>query len=360
MFAPYWGKELPTDLLDLEDGPTVGGGEEAGIRTAVEAAALGHEVVCYGPLKSGRWRGVEFRGPEASFYPEVVAGGWDVIVSWSSVRPLELAGPGTRRIFAQQLNDLAGAGLWDRVDCVISPSRDHAEQVWHSWGWRGKRAVVHNGLMPELYADAPAWHDRPLDVGYWSSPDRGLHHLLRAWPSVRERVPGARLHVFYEIKRYLEMIEPLPLFFIGARGIEVRDLMRSAAQDKSIIFHGAVTRRRLADFQRNCRVMCYPFDPVCYTEGFCGAVNQGIGAGCTVLTRPKDALPSLFEGRVHWLGWAGADARQFVQEVADQTVRALRGELPDQERRRTAPRRPFTWQAAGREFVDACAGVGWF
>lgn len=352
-FAPYW-QRYPVNVLDLEEGPTIGGGEEAFMRTATELAARGHEVEAFHYGDGGIWQGVKFHGPGASLYPRLLER-WDAVIGWSTIKhfaPVKRANPSTRTLLAQQLNDLWCQGDWGAVDYVVSPSFNHADQV-RGWGWLGKRAVVHNGLDLELYANAPAWKDRPLDVGYWSSPDRGLHHLLKAWPAVREAIPQARLHVFYEIKRFLEMTNQYGIGQYGERGFELGRLISAAQADASIIFHGAVPRKKLARIQTRCRVQCYPYDPFAYCEGFCGSVNQGLTAGCLVMTTRKDALPSLYGGGCYWLEKDPLDV-DFVPFLADQVIDGLRGDIP-------IPGKflPFTWWQAGMEMEDVCKGEGW-
>jgi hypothetical protein len=38
---------------------------------------------------------------------------------------------------------------------------------------------------------------KPFKMLYASSPDRGLEHLLRMWPQIKEKIPGAELHFCY-------------------------------------------------------------------------------------------------------------------------------------------------------------------
>lgn len=373
-FAPYWGT-IPVNVLDLEEGPTVGGGEENLIRCASGVSALGHEVVVYWYGQSGVWRGVEFRSLSDPLYPAIVSEKWDAIASWSGLRALERAQPGVRRLFVQQLNDLTIPGDWTRVDCIVSPSHSHAEQVlkwpipppdagfsgW-SWGWWNKRAVVHNGLDPEVYADAPPWESRPFDVGYWNSPDRGLHHLLLAWPLVRKKEPRAKLHVFYEIKRFLEMALAQPMNFYGHRAMLIQKLIVEAQNDPSIIFHGAVPRKKLAKIQKQCRVHCYPYEAFGYCEGFGGSVNQSLAAGCLVLTTPRDAFPSLYKNAPLWLTDSVTDPH-FHEYLAEHIVDALKGRVANLDQhiqRGKEIGNAFSWENAAKEMEAACAGTNWF
>lgn len=369
----WWGKDLPPNILDLDEGKTIGGGEEAALRAAEGLVKLGHEVLLYWYGNPGSWRGVEFRSTQHDLYGTLQQQ-WDAVVAFSALQPLEWAPKGAVRIFAQQLNDLFLMGDWSRVDCVVSPSESHAQQL-PSWGWRGKPyAVVHNGLDAHLYggpmqipmagrwlppeSSTPLeWSKRPLNVGYWSSPDRGLHHLLRAWPKVRENVSAARLHIFYEIERYLRSAVRAPSFF-GDRARLLEEQVVRAKCDPSITFHGAVPRNQLRRTQLITRVMCYPYMPVNYCEGFCGSVNQGIAAGCHVMTTPRDALPTLYGGAVTWLP---VEPELMDEVLPDMLVRGLTDEAWSLEQvRRAEPHRfDFTWERAAKEMENAILRKGW-
>jgi len=399
----WWGKSLPPNVLDLDDGPTVGGGEEAAIRAAEGLVRLGHEVVLWWYAKPGMWRGVEFRTTQHDLYASLQREKFEAVVAFSALQPLEWAPPGAVRIFAQQLNDLFQMGRWDRVDCIVSPSESHATQL-PGWGWRGRPyAVVHNGLDAHLYSkehwlkyradlrlekaeldmkersaenykaewdritecedslgyvvDPPKWEDRPMNVGYWSSPDRGLHHLLRAWPKVLREVPNAKLHVFYELERYLKSAVRAPSYF-GDRARILEEMVGRAKADPSIVFHGAVPRNALRKTQFETRVMCYPYMPINYCEGFCGSVNQGIAAGCHVMTTPRDALTSLYGGAVTWLP---TDPDLLDDVLATNVVRGLidREWSLDAVRRAEPHRFNYTWERAAKEMENAILRRGW-
>lgn len=377
-FSPLWGKNMTPDILVREVGKSVGGGEEAMIRTSVGLAEHGHDVTLWWCGQPGEWRGVRFKSDYAPLALELVQHQPDVIVGWSTILPFQWKGSGKDQkpalcLFAQQLNDCWSVGNWDLVDCVVSPSRNHAQQL-PRWGWKGKWTVVHNGLDPELYGagdkkngippgfawDMTAtpciqpvlpWESRPLNVGYWSSPDRGLHYLLAAWPLVTAREPTARLHIFYEIDNWLASGAARNLGAYGDRArVMVNELLPRAKADPTVTFHGQVTRKMLAKIQLQCRVMCYPFQPIEYTEGFCGSVNQGIAAGCHVLSAPHDALPSLYGNAVTWLP---AETAEMVHVLPEAIVAALHKPPPAEA---AAVGRRYTWDAAAVEMERAVQG----
>ena len=382
-FNALWGKHLPVNVLDLEDGPSMGGGEEAALRTAVGLRELGHEVDLFWYGQPGVWKGVEFFSLADPLYPKIVGEKWDTILSWSAIRPLEYARPGVRRIFCQQLNDMHLLGDFSAIDCVVSPSLEHAKQL-RGWGWDGRQAVVHNGVNLEAYSECPKchrvlfgevcilscgyrgppnhgipWDERPYDVGYWSSPDRGLHHLLRAWPHVIANEPRARLHVFYEVKRYLDMIRVLPASYYGERGQTVGQLVLDRMHDSTVTFHGQVPRKKLAKIQKQCRVHCYPYDPLGWTEGFATSVAQGLAAGCLVMSMPMDALPSLYGDGIYWMRELDFMDRDYPRLLAQRIVQGLHGDLPNQDtirKRGTQIGLGYTWTAAALMMERACHG----
>ncbi len=358
------------------------------LRTAAGLAGLGHEVVCFHNGDVGVWRGVEFRDMDFGMYQALASGDWDAVLGWSTLRALEWVrkkpdGTFPVRAYCLQLNDLFQPGGWDRVDAIVSPSRSHAEQLAY-WGWNKRPiAVVHNGLdidqyrripagtergMPARGEDAPAWDSRPYDVGYWSSPDRGLHHLLAAWPYVMAQEPRAKLHVFYEIDRYLEGATMSPGVYCERARVLTKELIK-AKLDKSIIFHGAIPRKQLSPIQKQCRVMFYPYDPANWCEGFCGSVNQGVASGALVMTTKRDALPSLYTDTVHWLnedpktGGCSMMSEDYPRWAANQILLGLHGRIPNQAviRARAAKAADkFTWDKAALEMEKACKGESWF
>lgn len=314
-FSGWWGTGLNPNILDANEGRTIGGGEEASLRTAAGLVELGHQVTLFWYGNAGEWRGVEFKGLHDNFYGRLAGERYDAVIGWSNLRALEWCNDDAVKLYAQQLNDLIDRGDWSRVDCIVSPSESHAQQL-NGWGWKKKPyAVVHNGLDAHLYGGVghtlSPWQGRPLDVGYWSSPDRGLHHLLKAWPAVRAKVPQARLHVFYEIDRYLKqaIFAPGPL---GDRARLLDALLPIAKADPSITFHGAVPRNQLRKTQFQCRVMCYPYDPCAgYCEGFCFPAGTPVNTIQGHKAVEKLSLSDKVQGKLGWRSITALKTRMF-------------------------------------------------
>lgn len=360
-FFAWWGKNFPPDVLDREDSGSVAGGENHYLEACFALAAAGHHVTALSDLiRPGIYRGVEFRPTRDQIRIFGVNEPVDVVMSWMQPSPLMGAPANATRIFVQQCNDLEFEIPWQgSCDAVVAASVNHGEflkTLKNKKGdaplWTGPYEVVHNGCYLEKYPDPPPpFATRPLQVGYWSSPDRGLHHLLAAWPHVVEQVPQARLKVAYEVKRVLTDID-YAVPSLKARLDTLRTRVRAAAAMPSVEFTGMLSRPALRRLQLQTRVHCYPLDVVRYTEGMGASVSEAMAAGCLPLARPVDAFPSVYDGGVRWIE-GDASSRDFPKQLADQIARGLAWNgvaAPTWAGLRATAAR-WTWTNARAEFV---------
>lgn len=355
-FSSWWG-EYPPDVLDREDGKTVGGGEAGALQTAFQLAARGHEVTYLSVAQRGVHKGVTFI-PMDSFRQTYLGGiPWDAVLLWS-VMPQGLLGT-EAVLFVQQLNDLALTwGWWNNVEVLVSPSWTHAKAMAHyiPEGVNLAQHAVGNGVDLSLFPWPPKLlpRERPMQVGWWSSPDRGLHHLLRAWPLIHERVPEAHLKVFYQVRKYIEQSSAW-----GGRSkllghVLDRLLMRTESIGVELV--DQIPRRALARQQAETRVQAYPCDPEGFTEGFATSILEALAAGCLPITRRVDALPELWDGVVKWIDTDPTEDG-FIEELADAVVWGLtewaerpQGPSLDEMRDRAEQ---WPWEAVGREMEVA-------
>lgn len=266
-----WGAYSP-DVLDREDRGTVGGGEAAMLNTAFGLAAKGHDVSLYYPGLETSYRGVKFLrfGGEQL---DIASGRYEAVVSWSDHRILMCAPKGVRRVYSQQLNDLpAWPQFWRNVDVILAASPNHAEFLrgafMPSWATDVKWGALYFGLQPERYTAQKPLGERDPVVSYWSSPDRGLHHLLMAWPTILEAVPDAQLRIFYHLNRFRDSIRGIWRYGeITWRGGMLDELI--ARRMSGVQIMGPQPRLVLARHQMETKVWAMPFDPVAYTEGAC-------------------------------------------------------------------------------------------
>jgi glycosyltransferase involved in cell wall biosynthesis len=263
------------------------------IQVSRSLARLGHEVIAfYNVAYPAKYDGVDYL-PMSSFVPLVTTLEHDALISWDNSDAFRFADRARMRVLAFQLNN-AMVGVFDHaVDLYMHPSEWHVDRfcaMYPEMSRKKCRARITNGIDPLRYvAEVPR---EPHRVIYSSSPDRGLHHLLRIWPQVLEKVPDAELNVFYEITNWLKMVE------LGGTA-EVKERARLVEQARQngltrVTFHGGIGQRQLAIEQLKSAVMVYPCDPVQPTEGFSMTCLEAVTAGCSLITSNADALKELW------------------------------------------------------------------
>lgn len=177
----------------------VGGSETAVIYLTKELAKLGWDVTVYGypaEYQEGIHDGVLWL-PWWRGRSEVRQ--FDVFVAWRNPATIALLDGKQRYIWC---HDVVDPNDWvpevvSQIDAAIVLSkcqRDKAsflpdEKVW----------ISSNGLDSSWFRELK---NDPQRLIYASSPDRGLIHLLDAWPEIRAAYPNAALEVYYGFTSY--------------------------------------------------------------------------------------------------------------------------------------------------------------
>lgn len=362
-FSDWWGA-YPPDILDREDGKTVGGGEAGALQTAFQLAALGHDVTYLSVASPGVHKGVIFRSGRDTLHVYLEGAPWDAILCWSTAAHLSLLSGDEPVLFVQQLNDLSLPwGWWNYVDVLVSPSWTHAAVMGHylPQGVGLAQHVVGNGVdLTQFPWPSIPPSERPMQVGWWSSPDRGLHHLLRAWPLIKQQVPSARLRIFYQVKKYIDESWQ----WGGRPSLIGRILEKALIETRSLNVEliDQIPRRALARHQQETRVQAYPCDPEGFTEGFATSILEALSAGCLTVTRRVDALPELWDGVVSWIDAHPSDPA-FIQELADKvayglTTWAANPTSPTLDEMRSRAER-WPWSAVGKQIEAAIHDAIW-
>ena len=112
---------------------------------------------------------------------------------------------------------------------------------------------------------------------YASTPYRGLKYLLRGWPMVRQRVPGAEVHVFSSLQ-----VNGLP------ETDENLSLYERARQTPGVVYRGAVSQKIIREAAEQARVLAYPCS---FPETSCIAAMEAMAAGAVVVGTELGALP---------------------------------------------------------------------
>ncbi len=308
----WWENFLPTDL---EKGDSqIGGGETAMIQVSKHLAKLGHDVLVFHDIaRPGRYDGVDYL-PRTLLPAMVTLMEHDVYVSWDDPYAFRWNDRSKVHVLAIQLND-SNIGVFDNaIDLYMHPSEWHSERFLELYPEMSKDKVrprTTNGIDPNRYIQAV--EREPHRVIYSSSPDRGLHHLLRIWPLIRDAVADAELHVFYDTDKWLEMdlaVKAQGLnSMTGARADLIRDFLKEPPD--GVTFHGGVGQAQLALEQQKSAVLAYPCDPVQPTEGFSMTCLEAVTAGCHLITTDADALKEL---------WADAPDTTIIPLPIDDAV----------------------------------------
>lgn len=295
----YWGGFIPTDLG--KDNVQIGGGETAMIKISEGLASLGHEVILfYDCSRPGSYNGVDWL-PSELFPTMVCMLEHDVLVAWDFPYAFRFADRAKVHVHAYQLNDTFMGPFTHMVDLNIHPSQWHADrfhEMYPEIKVKSQRVRITNGIDTSRYAE-PVEREAKRVI-HSSSPDRGLHHLLRMWPSIQEKEPDATLHVFYDMEKWLATDKKIQN--MGGRTVtsdraeEIRRLVPELSKNPNVRFYGGVGQNLLAREQLKSGVMVYPCDPVAPTEGFSMSVLEALVAGSRVVLSNADAFPELWAG----------------------------------------------------------------
>ncbi|DAZ99932.1 TPA: hypothetical protein N0F65_008739 [Lagenidium giganteum] len=188
----WWNQWGP---LSLAHG--LGGSEEAVVFLSRELVRLGYHVEVFGNPPSESV-GIDDHG--VHWYPHYAFDHQDqdidVFVAWRYHISLSLAGRASQKVF--WMHDMPPQELLHsqmmlsenvRIVCV---SAFQASRL--PLALQRKVTVITNALDPTYWRDAE--NDRNVFV-YGSAPNRGLYHVLTAWPTIKQHLPQAKLQIYY-------------------------------------------------------------------------------------------------------------------------------------------------------------------
>jgi glycosyltransferase involved in cell wall biosynthesis len=281
-----------------------GGGCRAGfIGLAKAMAARGYRVRAFSTFKNHRAErdGVEWlRLDELRRFSSPTTKP-DVFLAYYDTSPLEDAPEGVLRIASH--HTYTPYEHFDATDVNTAPSE-------HSMAYLRERCdpatpwhVLPNGVADEgIVRNTVAGR-----VIYHTSPDRGLHHLLAAWPAIRAKVPHATLHVVGPVEESLA--HEAPTEEMRARQVMLRDGLADARDAGGVELLGRVPRQRLRQELSEAACFAFPFDAIAPCETFSASVMECCIAGVPVVLVPGDSLAEIYEGAVRMATHAGfADA----------------------------------------------------
>ena len=354
----YWSRVHPANLWE-PDAPQMGGSEATALMIAWQLAKDGHDVLLAAKvdypesLWGDKLRIVPLDVAQTLFFNER----YEALVSWDDISFLRLAFDHIPvKMMAFQLNHCQIPYTIDYViDWYLHPSQWHADRYVQEFGIPPEKQLVGltNGVAAE-FVDADPLPRRQPHVLWCSSPDRGLHHLLGMWSAIKEQVPEAELHIYYDMDRWLQLISTAMqqgiTFPTTDRAILVKNylsLMLDPKSNSGVIYHGGVSRVQCYAGMLAGSVLAYTCDPVAPTECFSMVMLEAMVAGLQVIASDADAFPEL------WGGMPGVTLLPLpvTPDVwVDQVVKALqKGSAPAL---RPAPEK-YTYPVIARGWVNA-------
>jgi glycosyltransferase involved in cell wall biosynthesis len=286
------------------------------IRLAREWAKLGHEVTCFCPTSAPERHyeyadtsyGDGFPGTALGFHEYVEHGAaltclrnfqYDAMISWEFLPVLGDSQVMELQPFVAVEMQVAHfepafADMLVLADAIFVLSDWHREFAMHEQPDLDpdKIRVLKNCVDLERYpwSEDDAEERRLANSFFYSSsPDRGLVHILRLWPELRQRLPGATLTVAYGVERWVGGAR-WQHQKLGEMAVEIEALMK---QD-GIFDVGSVGQAQLAKIQTSSTAMLYPCDTIQSTETGCITAVEAGAAGAPMFLAACDCLPSEF------------------------------------------------------------------
>lgn len=351
----HWGNFHPSDLW-AETGPQIGGGETAMVKTAEALAARGHEVVVFANMQPSHWAGVDYV-PLGLYEPVACTMEHHVTVSWDRPDMLRYNLRSRARVCAYQLNH-AYVGVLDYlIDRYFCPSEWHARryqtEVTPEATASKFRPRMTNAVDMRRYQSTGEKRN-PWGVVWSSSPDRGLHHLLAAWPSIKKAEPKACLHVFYDMQKWFDVVDYNKSLGRILNTTALADLLRQRIKDTEgmdVHLYGGVSQVRLARAQMQSSVGVASLDVVAPTEGFGMTMLEYLAAGLSPIAGAIDAFPEL---------WAQCATLLAPPQSPEALTVAVLAAFKDAKRAQSAgPRlaRLFSWDRMGQAWEEELSAL---
>jgi glycosyltransferase involved in cell wall biosynthesis len=243
----------------------------------------------------------------------------------------------------------------DAYDAIVFASEWQRSEFLPRFSLSPERtAVMRNAVAPaflDLFADGQPIRPQkttPPVLAYTSTPFRGLHLLVAAFPAIQAQVPGVRLRIFSSMRVYqTSSVEDEKSYGF---------LYQHCRQTPGIEYVGSLPQPLLAREMRGVSMLAYPNT---FPETSCIAALEAMASGCRIVTSKLGALPETTAGFAKLIS-TEQDEQSYLREFVTETVAALQG-LPsaEEELRRQVDyiRQNATWDIRAKEWAAWLAGV---
>lgn len=267
------------------------GSEISFIMYALHMTYLGHSVTIFSNFTSAEFLEKAICRPYEQWAAEFHKNDWDAVCAWLDPEPLFITRPEQFKLFNQQFADfnLCSAGWEKFVDILCPLSNSHANHMSNMSNFPKKNwRVMNNGVDTNVFKSG----DKISGKVIWaSSHDRGLHRLLEAWPRVKQNVPNANLHIFYDMHAVNNFMNDN-----NEHGNRARYISKALKilRDHDVNVHGSVSRNQICEEMASAEVLAYPLDPLSYTETFGSTVLEACASGCVPVICADDCFEELW------------------------------------------------------------------
>lgn len=308
-------------------------------------AERGHTIDAFTDLKENKIECKKLGGAHLYNRESVTIGqDYDAYISVNEPDLLRQFPDEKLKILQMQLNDFsyAQAGFDRHVDYYVCPSNLHARFLADAQGLKRDKVIVLPLSINAEFFETSIIRQKGRMV-YCSSPDRGLHHMIKIFPMVRAEIPEATLHVYYQTRPWIDQIlenrhHPAEM---RKRASIIDNGLRAMGEDgrSGLFLHGPVPTRTMATELQKAHVLAYPCDTVYFTEGFSVSLMDACAAGCFPISSDADALPDVYTGAIKFV--RGKPEERY-REWTDAIIQAMTNTEYANEVRSTA--RTFAMQ----------------
>ena len=311
--SEIWGPFSP-DVLRADR--QVGGAETSLVHISKGLAAQGHNVTVFHYVaEPGVYDGVTWKLAQ-EYNPREC---YDALILWDDSEPCKAAPCAHTVILAAACNTQPHLQPDYRIDWAVMLSEWHRKTLCQQYSNLNldRSSIIGDGVDLKQYKEDI--EPIPNRIIYCSSPDRGLHHILRFWPKIRERIPDVELHIYYSFGGFERSKWRMDQY------AATWWYVKSHLDQPGVFNHGGVGKQVLAREQKKASLMVYPSDLFVDGETYCNSVLECMAAGVPCLISDATALPEVY-------GEAAAILPRPIDD--DQWVEGIYQLLTDEEKRR--------------------------
>lgn len=179
---------------------------------------------------------------------------------------------------------------------------------------------------------------------WWqSSYDRGLQHLLKMWPSIKEKYPDAELWICYGWNLFEKVYADNP------ERVAWKERMTTLMEQPGVTHYGRIGKEKMLKLRQQCGIWAYPTD---FTEISCIGALECQRDGCVPVVCSLAALKETVQSGVK------IDGDIYDDETYDAFLNALLDMMGDEKKWREEQEKGrafaqnYNWEKIAAQWVD--------